>query len=53
VERHGDEQLATGGLADIVNHDDVGVIERRSRAGFVHKPPLELAVMAQIRRQEL
>jgi hypothetical protein len=41
------------GLIDVVNGDDVGVIQRRSRAGFLNEPPLAVGISYALRGQDL
>ena len=40
---HGDESQSAG-LIDFVNRDDVRVVQRRSRPGFLHKPRLRFGI---------
>ena len=53
VERHRDEQLPLGCLADLVNRADVGMIQRRGGAGFLKKAAFGLRPHAEVARQEL
>ena len=49
---HGDIQLAIR-LIDIVNMNNVRVIERRSRLGFLHETPAPIPVGHRLRQQHL
>ena len=51
-ELHRDEQLAFG-LAEIVDRDDVGVLNRAGRARFAEKTLLHVARLAEARAQQL
>ncbi len=52
VKCHGDEHVAARGFVDIVDHNDIGVIQGGRGAGLIAEPPLQLAVMGQMRREE-
>ena len=53
VERHRDEQLPLGCLADLVDRADVGMIQRRRGAGLLQKAAFRLGSRAEVARQEL
>ena len=53
VERHRDEQLPLGCLADLVDRADVGMIQRRGRAGLQQKAAFRLRSRAEVAGQEL
>ena len=49
---HGDEVDAVR-LADVVDRDDVGMVQRRGRPGFLHEAPPALRVGDLVRAQDL
>ena len=51
-EFHRDEVQLVGAV-DLVDGDDVGVVERRGRAGLVLEAAAPLVVRGQLRRQQL
>ena len=53
VVRHHEVQLPVGGLVDLVDRADVGVVESRGGLGFLQEPLLGRLVAGQVRREEL
>src|SRR6185295_17961431 len=53
VERHGDEQRAVLGLADLVDGAEVRMVERRGGLGLADEAPLLLLGSAALRGEEL
>ena len=53
VVRHHEVELAVGGLVDLGNGADVGMVQRRGRLGFLEEPLLGRLVAGQARREEL